>query len=159
MSTLDTYRGKRTPRTRLATVVNSGGYLHRMVQSALQKIFLRDNVQRPMFHLQHSTFAAITLTVLERFSRNSAGRILSGRGTSSRDEKSNKQHASRMRPMQTLVNTDFKQANQKDHKNGRSTKYIHVGKSPGEMPRQIDHPIQTHYFKFKFQIRPVYPSA
>ena len=85
--------------------------------------------------------------------------MLSGGGTSFRDEKSNKQHASRMRPMQTLVNTDFKQENQKDHKNGRSAKYIHAGKSPGEMSRQTDRPIQTHYFKFKFQIRSVYPNA
>ena len=61
--------------------------------------------------------------------------------------------------MQTLVNTDFKQENQKDHKNGRSAKYIHAGKSPGKMSRQTDHPIQTHYFKFKFQIRSVCPSA
>ena len=85
--------------------------------------------------------------------------MLSGGGTSSRDEKSNKQHALWMRPMQTLVNTDFKQENQKDYKNGRSAKYIHAGKSPGEMSRQTDRPIQTHYFKFKFQIRPVYSSA
>ena len=61
--------------------------------------------------------------------------------------------------MQALVNTDIKQENQKDHKNGRSAKDIHAGKSPGEMSRQTDRPIQTHYFKFKFQIRSVYPSA
>ena len=61
-----------------------------------------------MFQLQRSTLAAMTLTVLERFFQNSAGRMLSGKGTSSRDEKSNKQHASWMRPMQAMVNTDFK---------------------------------------------------
>ena len=61
--------------------------------------------------------------------------------------------------MQVLVNTASRQKNQKDHKNGRSAKYIHAGKNAGEMSRQTDRSIQTHYFKFKFQIRPVYSSA
>ena len=61
-----------------------------------------------MSQLRRSTFVAMTLTVLERFSRNSAGRMLLGRGTSSREEKSNKQGTSRIRLMQALVNTDFK---------------------------------------------------
>ena len=39
----------------------------------------------------------------------------------------------------------------KINKNGRSAKYIHTGKSPGEMSQQTNRPIQTHYFKFKFQ--------
>ena len=39
----------------------------------------------------------------------------------------------------------------KINKNGRSAKYIHAGKSPGEMSRQTNRSIQTHYFKFKFQ--------
>ena len=112
-----------------------------------------------MFTLRRSTFEAGTLTVLERLSWNPGEQIPTGRGTSSRDEKANKQGASQMRPMQALVNTALKQENQKDHKNGRSAKYIHAGKSPGEMSRQTDRPIQTNYFKFKFQIRSVYPSA
>ena len=61
-----------------------------------------------MSKLRRSTFATITLTVLERFSRNSAGRMLSGGGASSHDEKTNKQDASWMQSMQMLVNTDFK---------------------------------------------------
>ena len=72
--------------------------------------------QRITSNVQAATldFAAITLTVIERFSRNSAGQVLSGRGTSSRNEKSNKQGACQMRPMQALVNTASRQENQKD---------------------------------------------
>ena len=51
-----------------------------------------------------STFAAMTRTILERFLSNSTGMMLSGKGTSSRDKKSNKQSISRERPMQVLVN-------------------------------------------------------
>ena len=87
-----------------------------------------------MSQLRCSTFVAMTLTVLEQFCSNSAGRMLSGRGTSSRDKESNRKDASQMRSMQMLVNTDFQQENQKDHKNGRSAKYVHAGKIPAKCP-------------------------
>ena len=106
--------GGRVRDVEASDVVNSGGYLHRMVQSALQKFFVRDNASRPMSTLRCSTFAAITLTVLERLSRNSGGQMLSGRGTSSHNEKSNKQGASQIRLMQALVNTASRQENEKD---------------------------------------------
>ena len=40
-------------------------------------------------------------------------------------------------------------------KNGRSAIYIYMsGKSPGKMSRQTNRSVQTHYFKFKHQIKP-----
>ena len=49
-------------------VVNSEGCSHRMVRSALQKFFLRDNASRPMFTPRRSMFVVLALTVLERLS-------------------------------------------------------------------------------------------
>ena len=67
-----------------------------------------------MFTLRRSTFAAGTLAVLERLSWNPGEQMLTGRGTSSRDEKANEPSTSQMRPMQALVSTALKQENQKD---------------------------------------------
>ena len=42
-------------------------------------------------------------------------------------------------------------------KNGRSAIHIYIymsGKSPGKMSRQTNRSVQTHYFKFKHQIKP-----
>ena len=53
--------------------------------------------------------------------------------------------------MQARSEQETQQEIKQDHKNGRSAKYIHASKSPGKMSQQTNRPIQTHYFKFKFQ--------
>ena len=64
-------------------------------------------------------------------------------------------YASRRLPMQTNLNTA--QENQKNENTRRMDvqPYIYMsGKSPGKMSRQTNRSVQTHYFKFKHQIKP-----
>ena len=64
-------------------------------------------------------------------------------------------YASRRLPMQANLNAA--QENQKNENTRRMDvqPYIYMsGKSPGKMSRQTNRSVQTHYFKFKHQIKP-----
>ena len=101
--------------------------------------------------------AVMTLTIMEQLSRNSVGLMLSGGGTSSRDEKSNNKGASRLRPMQAFGYTDFKTG-----KPGRLTRTtvhnIYMGPAivPAKSPSKMTAQFKTHDLNSSSKCIPVH---